>query len=114
MHAKAAFTSSPLYNLNQALSISQQDLAANGWNHGLMTAAQRTAFASLWRSIGAGTGRNTMLIHDQIAVDALVAGGVPLAGARSLVAQSLWNLRTQGVTAPTDVPWGGACPGTFR
>ena len=44
-------------------------------------------------------------LDNRIAVEVLIAGGASEAEARSLVARSLWNLRAQGVRAPTRLPW---------
>lgn len=48
---------------------------------------------------------NTLAEHTKIAVDALKAGGATTKEARDLVAQSLWNLKSQGVTSPSNIPW---------
>lgn len=64
-----------------------------GWDHQAMTSYQRQAFKDLYN-----TGRpNTLSEHTKIAVNALEAGGATTQQARSLVAESLWNLRSQGV-----------------
>jgi len=66
-----------------------------------MTTAQRRLFDQLADSGAA----NTMKEHTRIAVEALKAGGATEAEARALVAESLRNLRGQGVRAPTRIPW---------
>jgi len=72
-----------------------------GWNHQDMTNKQRELFKEL-----ANSGRpNTLAEHSRIAVEALQAGGAPLNEARILVVESLLNLRLQGVTSPTNIPW---------
>lgn len=48
---------------------------------------------------------NTLDEHQKIAVDALKAGGTTTKETRDLVAQSLWNLRSQGVTSSSNIPW---------
>jgi len=54
----------------------------------------------------ASSGRpNTLKEHTRIAIEALVAGGATRTEARQLAAESLWNLRYQGVYQPTDIPW---------
>lgn len=66
-----------------------------------MTAKQRELFKALYQS-----GRpNTLQEHTRIAVEALQAGGASYKESRSLVAQSLWNLRKQGALIPTRIPW---------
>jgi uncharacterized protein YoaH (UPF0181 family) len=72
-----------------------------GLNHQKMTSKQRELFKEL-----AESGRpNTMQEHSRIAVEALIAGGASRGQARKLVAESLWNLRKQGVRQPTNIPW---------
>ncbi|MGV8005343.1 hypothetical protein QPK14_25530 [Photorhabdus temperata subsp. temperata] len=76
-------------------------MAKNKLDHQLMTNYQRSAFKELKNS-----GRpNTLQEHTKIAVDALEAGGASTQQARNLVAESLWNLRNQGVRAPSNIPW---------
>jgi hypothetical protein len=54
----------------------------------------------------AESGRpNILQEHSRIAVEALIAGGASREQARKLVAESLWNLRKQGVRQPTNIPW---------
>jgi hypothetical protein len=73
-----------------------------GWDHQLMTNEQRRLFKELAKS-----GRpNTLVEHTRIAVEALVAGKATRDEARSLVTQSLLNLREQLVKDPTRIPWG--------
>jgi hypothetical protein len=96
------------------LSISQANMAANFWRHSRMTVVQQRLFRQFGTDVQLGVQRNTMLAHNRIAVQVLEAAGVPTAQARQLVAQSLWNLRSQGVCYPTHIPWVGPYPGTFR
>ncbi|WP_131724730.1 hypothetical protein [Paenibacillus solani] len=73
----------------------------NGLNHQAMTNKQRELFKELSES-----GRpNTMTEHTRIAVEALQAGGATRKEARRLVAESLNNLRKQGVKVPSNIPW---------
>ncbi|MBL0200727.1 MAG: hypothetical protein IPP81_11460 [Chitinophagaceae bacterium] len=66
-----------------------------------MTNKQRELFKDL-----AASGKpNTLTVQSDIAVKSLQAGGATLQQARNLVAESLKNLRSQGVTVPTDIPW---------
>lgn len=66
-----------------------------------MTNSQRELFNELAQS-----GRmNTLSEHIRIAVESLVAGGADRAEARSLVAESFRNLLSQGVGAPSGIPW---------
>jgi uncharacterized protein YoaH (UPF0181 family) len=54
----------------------------------------------------ANSGRpNTLAEHSRIAVQALQAGGASETQARALVAESLRDLRSQGVRVPTRIPW---------
>lgn len=101
VHAKAAFKDSVLYDKSKGFSISQDYMRGRGWDHQAMTNKQRELFDEL-----AASGRpNTLTEHTRIAVEALVAGGAKREEARSLVAESLLNIREQGVRAPTHIPW---------
>jgi hypothetical protein len=114
IHAQSAFQDNPNYSSGRALSISQADLQANGWNHQAMTNTQNQLFRQLGADVANGTAKNTMLAHNQIAVQSLQAGGVPYNQARQYVAQSLWNLREQNVRYPTNIPWVGSNTGSYR
>ncbi|MBD7970448.1 hypothetical protein [Paenibacillus gallinarum] len=48
---------------------------------------------------------NSIQEHTRIAVEALIAGGATRQEARDLVAESLKNLRHQGVKVPSNIPW---------
>jgi len=101
IHAKSAFEGHPNYNPRQGLSISQEFMKEKGWSHRDITAAQRSLFKELYQS-----GRpNTLKEHNRIAVEALIAGGATVDEARTLVAESVLNLRRQGVRTPTRIPW---------
>lgn len=101
VHAKAGLRGHSTYDPKQGFSISQEFMEARGWNHQDMTSMQRRLFDDL-----AASGRpNTLKEHTRIAVEAMQAGGATRAEARSLAAQSLWDLRSQGVRAPTRIPW---------
>jgi RHS repeat-associated protein len=101
VHQKAAFKANMSYDLGKGFSISQSYMNQKGWNHQAMTNKQRELFKELNTS-----GRpNTLTEHTNIAVKSLQAGGASLQEARSLVAESLNNLRNQGVTVPTNIPW---------
>jgi hypothetical protein len=100
-HSQAAFRGDPNYNANEAFSISQDYMESKGWSHQDMTATQRQLFDEL----AASGAPNTMKEQTRIAVEALKAGGATEAEARQLVAESLANLRKQGVTQPTRIPW---------
>jgi hypothetical protein len=101
VHAQSGFRGHPQYDPNQGFSISQELMESRGWNHSDMTATQRRLFNELSESGSA----NTLQEHTRIAVEALKAGGATEAQARQLVAESLRNLRNQGVTQPTRIPW---------
>ncbi|MCO6519407.1 RHS repeat-associated core domain-containing protein, partial [Snodgrassella sp.] len=101
VHAKAGFKNNLNYDPKKGFSISQDYMNQQGWRHQDMTNYQRKAFTELFNS-----GRpNTLAEHTRIAVGALKAGGATHQQARNLVAQSLWNLRSQGVTSPSNIPW---------
>lgn len=110
VHAKAAFKGHPCYDPAEAFTVSQRAISYKGWNHQAMTNMQR----DLFKQIAEGNLPNTLTTHTAISVEALVAGGATRAEARSLVAQSLRNLRDQGVYFPTDIPWYGKSIGTYK
>jgi RHS repeat-associated protein len=101
VHAKAAFRGHGSYNPHSGFSISQEFMESHNWNHQDMTRAQVRLFKDL-----ANSGRpNTLAEHSRIAVQALQAGGASETQARALVAESLRDLRSQGVRVPTRIPW---------
>ncbi|WP_149497050.1 polymorphic toxin-type HINT domain-containing protein [Roseiconus lacunae] len=101
VHAKAGFKDAVNYSKSKGWSISQSYMKDHGWDHQAMTNKQRELFNELARS-----GRpNTLKEHTRIAVEALQAGGATRIEARQLVADSLRNLREQGVRVPTNIPW---------
>ncbi|MGT4070892.1 UNVERIFIED_CONTAM: RHS repeat-associated core domain-containing protein [Aeromonas hydrophila] len=101
VHAKAGFKNNPKYDPRTGFSISQEYMDKMGLDHQAMTTYQRQAFKELYNS-----GRaNTLSEHTKIAVSALEAGGASSQQARSLVAESLWNLRSQGALTPSNIPW---------
>jgi hypothetical protein len=101
VHAKAAFRGHPTYDPQKGFSISQEFMESRGWSHQDMTIAQRKLFDNL-----ATSGQGSVLReHTRIAVEALQAGGATEAEARSIVAQSLLNLRGQGARVTTRIPW---------
>jgi len=89
------------YDPAKGFAISREFMRERGWVHEAMTAKQQELFRELARS-----GRpNTLKEHSRIAVEALKAARASEAEARVLVAESLRNLREQGVRAPTGIPW---------
>jgi len=92
---QSGFQGHLLYSKWQAFSIMKK----MGWNHNDMTRMQGKLFRELAQS-GEKNFKNT-----RIAVRALEAGGATNAEARALVAESLWNLKMQGVIEPTHIPW---------
>jgi hypothetical protein len=117
IHSKKGLEGHPHYDLYEALCLQNKTIEAQGWVHADMTTKQRQMFKKLGKGIDAGTARNTMMVHNRIAVESLVAGGVSRPQARRLVARSLWDLRARGVRYPTRVPWRpdlGEVIGTFR
>ena len=101
VHAKAALKDSVQYSKSKGFSISQKYMKGRDWDHQAMTNKQRELFNELAKSGDA----NTLKEHTRIAVKALEAGGATRAEARELVAESLRNLRDQGVREPTNIPW---------
>ncbi|RDU23588.1 hypothetical protein DWV06_08795 [Anaerosacchariphilus polymeriproducens] len=101
MHAKAAFKGDINYDPNKGFSISQDFMKNNGLSHSDMTTKQRQLFKELYES-----GRpNTIEEHTRIAREALEAGGASESQIDELITNSLNNLKEQGVTNPTRIPW---------
>ena len=99
--AKAAFRGDDNYDEQKGFSISQQFMKDNDLNHSDMTNKQRELFKELFES-----GRpNTLEEHTRIAREALKAGGADDDMIEDLIAKSLENLSSQGVTQPTRIPW---------
>jgi hypothetical protein len=89
------------YDPKKGFSLSQKYMDDLGLDHQAMTTYQRQAFKQLHLS-----GKpNSLSAHTEIAVGALQAGGATASQARTLTAQSLWNLRQQGAINPTNIPW---------
>jgi len=101
IHAQSVFRGDPNYDPDEALSISNELMNANGWSHVNMTNRQRLLFNNLAES---GLP-NTMSVQNEIAYEALIAGGVSSSTAKSLVEQSALNLLQQGVRKPNRIPW---------
>jgi uncharacterized protein YoaH (UPF0181 family) len=79
-------------------------MAARNWVHlgpGSITSTQHR----LWRQFAATGAPNAMKVQNSVAIDALMAGGATRTEARSLVAESLRNLRNQGGRAPSRTPY---------
>ena len=73
----------------------------NGLSHSDMTTRQRQLFKELYES-----GRpNTLEEHTRIAREALEAGGASKSQIDELIRNSLNNLKEQGVTKPSRIPW---------
>ncbi len=102
IHMKSGYKSHPLYDLNEALCLSNEQMAKLGIKHNLVSIAQRKKCAELIRS-GKNMTREEM---NRISVESLVAGGASEQLARNIVAKSQWDLKGKGVRMPTDMPWG--------
>jgi hypothetical protein len=101
VHAKAAFKGDINYDPDKGFSISQDYMKSRGWNHADMTTKQRQLFKELYES-----GRpNTLEEQTRIAKEALIGGGATEEEADELINESLKNLKEQGVTQPTRIPW---------
>ena len=101
VHAKAGFKGDIKYDSKKGFSISQEFMESNGLNHQSMTSKQRELFKELYES----GGPNTLDEHTRIAREALKAGGASDSMISDLINASLKNLKEQGVTAPTRIPW---------
>ena len=102
IHMKSAYKSHPSYDLNKALCLSKEEMTRLGLDHVEMTKVQRKLYTELARS-----GKElTREESNRIAVEALIAGGASRQLARDMVASATWDLKLQGVRAPTDMPWG--------
>ena len=102
IHMKSAYESHPLYNPNEALCLSNEEMLKLGIKHNLVSTAQRKMCGELIKS-GKSMTREEM---NRISVEALVAGGANRQLARDVVAKSQWNLHDKGIRNPTDMPWG--------
>jgi len=101
VHAKAGFKKNKKYSKYKAFCLGHDFMKIKNLDHDAMTAKQRELFKELHES-----GRpNTLSEHTRIATESLQAGGASKQEARDLVAQSLKNLRKQGVTNPSNIPW---------
>lgn len=107
VYSKAALQGAGIYDEKEAFSLGKSFLDKYGpRTHTLITAHQQRAYVSLAKvGIKADIG-----IHTRIAVEALVAGGIPPSEARKLVAIALRDLRRQKIanSSKTNHPWGGA------
>jgi hypothetical protein len=101
VHAKKAFEGHANYDPKKGFSISDELMSAYGIKHSTITGSQQKLFNELAKS-----GRpNTIYEHSRIAVEALVEAGMPENAARSIVAESLSNLRVMNVRNPVNIPW---------
>jgi hypothetical protein len=101
IHMKSAFKSHPMYNLNKALCLSNEEMARLGINHLKVTKTQRALCLDLQK-----TGKElTREELNRISVEALVVGGANKQLARDIVAKSQWNLRSKGIRTPSDFPY---------
>ena len=102
VHSKAAFPGTT-YSPSRGFAMSQKELLRLNIEPQAVTNTQRMLFNQL-KASGAP---NPLKAHSRIAVEALVVGGASRPQARSMVAQSLQNLRQQGVRFPTWIPFTG-------
>jgi hypothetical protein len=101
IHSKAAYASNPLYDARKALCLSNEKLTELGIEHKIVTIAQQRLFIEFNKS-----GKIlTREIMNDIQVKALIEGGASEELARSLVAESQWWLKSQGIRHPTDIPY---------
>ena len=101
IHMKKAYESHPLYDLNEALCLSNEEMMRLGINHLKVTTEQRRLCIQLNKS-GKTLTREEM---NRISVEALVAGGASEQLARDIVAKSQWDLRIKGIRNPTNQPF---------
>ena len=73
----------------------------NNLSHSDMTNMQRKLFKELFES----GKENTLAEHTRIALESLKAGGASEDMAHRIVLEALENLKQQGVTAPSKIPW---------
>jgi hypothetical protein len=102
IYSKKAFEGVAGYGVNEALCLSNAEMARLGIDHGLVTGTQQRLFREL-----ALSGRaNTMAEHTRIAIESLMAGGASEQTARTIVARALNQMRNRGITAPgATIPW---------
>ncbi|MDR1334541.1 MAG: hypothetical protein LBJ71_04970 [Holosporaceae bacterium] len=99
--SKAGYIGHPSYDFRKALCLSNQKLAELGIEHKKVTLAQQRLFIEFNKS-------NRILtreIMNDIQVRALIEGGASGELARSLVAESQWWLKNQGIRHPINRPY---------
>jgi RHS repeat-associated protein len=100
--AKSAFTGDPAYDANEALAMSNAEMAAQGVRHSAVTGAQQTLYRAY-----AQTGQPlTWDAMQSIETQALVKGGMSPGAASTTVSNAINALKASGVN-PTRIPWGG-------
>ena len=100
--ARSAFRGDAVYNPNRAPAIPNSELARLGVSHSAVTGAQMTGYRALAQS-------GVPLTWDSVAAvetNALVTGGMTREMAQATVNSAIQTLQSQGVIAPTRIPWG--------
>jgi uncharacterized circularly permuted ATP-grasp superfamily protein len=101
IHSKAGYIGHPSYDFRKAPCLSNEKLAEFGIEHRKVTLTQQTLFVEFNK-----TGKTlTREVMNDIQVKALIEGGATEDLARSLVAESQWWLKNQGIRHPTDRPY---------
>ena len=101
IHMKSAYKSHHLYNLNEALCLSNEEMARLKIDHLKVTIEQRKLCIQLNRA-GKKLTREEL---NTISVKALIAGGADEQLARDIVARSQFDLRNKGIKNPSDQPF---------
>jgi hypothetical protein len=101
--AKSAFKGDPNYNANDAVTVSADKLSEFGVRHPEITGQQHTLYSEY-----ADTGQPlTMEGMANIETRAMVNAGVPESYAQNAVGKAFNQLIEWGVTAVSNIPWGG-------
>jgi hypothetical protein len=74
-------------------------------SHKAMNAAQRRLFGALNDRVAAGTSENCLRAHAEIAYHVLRAGRATWVEAKLFVWMAYRDLRRNGITAPSRIPW---------
>jgi hypothetical protein len=102
--AKAAFKGDPNYDLYDAFSVSTEVLGGQSI-HNAITGKQNSLY-SAWKN---NNPNKIMTLSDMVGIElqAMIDAGIPADVASGWMVKALENLKEQGVTRITNIPWNG-------
>ncbi len=114
--AKKAFELDPKYNLDEAFSISTNSLK-DAWKlgnsgvppmniHNLITGKQNSLYSS-WRAANPVPAKMSFVDMIEIERQAMIQSGIPEDVANGWIVKGVEDLKKQGVTEITNIPWNG-------